>query len=266
VKEETMSILRTVGLVFGLTLAGCSGAGSTEPDASESGNATGMQLLFEDHYSDTGAMLVFDSGSGLVVNVYGGIGKEDPVAMGALLASHDLAGVYLKLHPKAESAPAALVEVDRRLAEELSLAVRPSLERSGEGALTDKARSDFTGSACQNFPGTNGGTWINDDCRYLSGVYLIEQRAFMQYPGDRTYVWNDTPGTAYVDGDSWWNSVPFYMGYCPPYSWGWLSAGAHNGSGPPGGSFDPLMVGAQVGIQQAGNLGITHHYFQTKVH
>jgi hypothetical protein len=257
-----MSILRTAAVSLALCTAGCGSASTAEGDPAESGSATTMPLLFEDHYSDTGAILVFDSGSGLVVNVYGGIGQDDPVAMGALLASHDLAGVYLELHPEAQSAPAALVEIDRRLAKELSVAVRPSLEQRGEGALTDKARTDFNRTLCKNFPGPNRGTWVNDDCRYLDNVYLMAQRGAIQYPFDRSYVWNDTPGQALVYGGSWWNSVPFNLGTLTAYTWGYFSAGAHTGSGPPGGSFDPLQVGVQVSIEQPGSLGVTHHYYQ----
>jgi hypothetical protein len=258
-----MSISRAAGLVFALTIVGC-GGGTTEVDATESGKATSMRLLFEDHYSDTGAMLVFDSGSSLVLQVYGGIGQDDPVAMGALLASADLAGVYLKLHPEAQSAPEALVNVARRWDEALSVAVRPSLEQRGEGALTDKSFSTFINSTCQPFSAA-GGTWTPNQCRYSDGVYTIGQQGAIQYPSDRAFIWNDTPGQAEVVGYSWWGGVPFYMGYLHAWTWSWLSAGPHTGSGPPGGSFDPLTVGAQVGVAQAGSLGITHHWFKATI-
>lgn len=231
-----------------------------------------LELLFEDRYSETGRILVYEQGGSAMVQVLGRIGEDDHAAIGALLAS-GLEQTYRELHPELSEAPAVLKEIDRRIAAELEEAVQSAFANGApveEAVLVDKSPAAFGSTGCVHTAGP-GSLWEPTICRYQAGARQLCQVTCMDqdctsqwptYPRDKTFAWNDSSHTADVWG--WGVSHPenpyvtsvIGNSVLAPWTWIWY----HNFP-----VFRYSGTNVCLTSRGTGNLGITHHRWKAVI-
>jgi hypothetical protein len=236
-------------------------------------------VLFEDHYSETGRLFVYDTNPGLLVQLAGSLKTDDPVAMGRLLASGDLEHVYLALHPEASVAPAVLSDIDRQWAASVASARDatakdatttpvepvPHSATNEVPGLTTQNVLQFNNTACQTF--SDGRTqWIPDLCVF-SGTPRVFQKCreadcppqWVQAAGDRAYVWNQTNSSAEIFTDLWYPQLNppalegASWGTIPAQWWSWMSWSNTWGSA----HMNVDLLGHQDATGDG--TGVTHH-------
>jgi hypothetical protein len=258
--NRVKNVVVVMAMAVALAAQGC-GGGAAETTTDGPLGADGA-LLFEDHYSQTGVIRVHDLGGHLSVQVVGGIGTDDHLAMGQLLASEELSHVYLKLHPEAQSAPEQLMAIDTRLERERAAEIATSAaERASEEhavPVIDKSRSSFLSNACQTF-GTWFDAWIPDLCRYTEATGIVQSDCtkaacasqWIHRAGDRAFMWNENTRQALVgfyDVNSQGGLDLYRVGSLPAQTWGYYSN-----------NFDLVNYGMQM-ERDVAFLGVTHHW------
>lgn len=263
-----MKRVRSMLVAAALASAGCSGEGAGP--SHENAQGSHSALLFEDHYSETGKIQVHDLDGHLALQVTGGIGTDDHLAIGELLASGDLSHVFLALHPEVESAPDELRAIDarwqRQLAEaaevpEVKAAVAERSRSAGAPPLVDKSRSSFLNTACQTF-GPWFDQWIPDLCLYTpSATGLVQVNCtnsscnsrWIHHAGDRAFVWNEGSRASlvgFLDINAQGNLVNHSQGTIAAQTWGFFSN-----------DFDTVNYGVQsVSGAHTPPFGLTHHW------
>lgn len=245
----------------------CGGENAGADFSTETHEQADIKLLFQDRYSETGRILVYEQGAGIVVQALGRIGEDDHAAVGTLLAS-GLENAYVALHPELVEAPKILHEIDVRLAAERE---ERSQFQDTDGALLEESepmrllsQSTFNSTGCITLYGSRE-RWDPTICRYQEGISKICQVACensgcaSQWPTtskSRTFAWNDSPHIASADGvgiSRPSNPVTIDMVGLPfelaPFTWSWYVFGTW----PYSGTNVCLRAGG------TGKLGITHH-------
>jgi hypothetical protein len=261
--------------VTALALAVLGGCGVDMTTAGDESLSTGapssqsaMKLLFEDHFSDTGAIKVFESDEGLVTQIEGKIGQDDPVAIGEIYALPSLESVYLALHRDATRAPDALLAIDRRIAaDKASTADRVMARARAQAAtaspLIEKDLAQYKSTVCKTFWSTSYNRYtpapcpsciytesnVALDCNFHANVHAISQYTGGMYSGDRAYVWNQGPAWGTVRQRDRYNVTHGGTVRIQPWNWSWVSWSYSN-------DYNAVL---ELDAGGFGDLGITFH-------
>lgn len=226
--------------LMAMAAVGCGSEGNTP----EQFAASNQNLVFEELFSDTGRIQIFENSEGILdVTVSGRIGVDDHAELTKKLRP-SLVEMYQLLKPEA-AVPEQLFGFDEQLAEQVARGGGDA-DRAADVAQPKDAIA-FIDALCKQHPwGAN--TLVTNTCRYKTGVAQVCTDATYD-PNDLSNGWNETPYSTFTWKSDLTNPADFR--WINPWTFWWNSWG--------GGGSNKTICLAIHGSGVTGNLGITHH-------
>ena len=222
-----MRTSKLFGICMATFMVACAGGESSEDSTSDTDApaslGTGGTVLFEDAYSETGALIVAQDANGVLsVTLRGAIGVDDERVAELAHSQESLEDAYLVLHPEAREAPAQLHD----LTEALRLQRARAMLASPAGAFAfepsdlvlDKDLAGFYSNACQPSSGGFSGYEPNF-CTYKANVNRVCTSSTVA-TRDKSVGWNETPyaATHSLSASTWKPVIPAWNWYWTEWS------------------------------------------------